>query len=111
MTLGLSPEAILERNAEKRRVWRLEHPDKVRAFHKKHNALPHVSTRKTEWARQHREEINNRRREQYSQKKTQEATTEHLESPPQPTTSTDDEENIFIEETSTDAVSVEPVHS
>ena len=91
MTLGLSPEAILERNAEKRRAWRLEHPDRVKAFHKKHNALPHVSSRKTEWARQHREEINNRRREQYAQKKTQVAITEHLESPPQPITSTVDE--------------------
>ena len=107
MTLGLSPEAILERNAEKRRVWRLEHPDRVKAL--KHDALPHVSNRKTEWARQHREEINNRRREQYAQKKTQEATTEHLESPPQPTISTVDEQNISIEKQSTDAVSDEPI--
>ena len=110
MTLGLSPEAILERNAEKRRAWRLEHPDRVKAFHKKHNALPHVSSRKTEWARQHREEINNRRREQYAQKKAQVAITEHLESPPQPTTSTVDEKNISIEKYSTNAVSDEPIH-
>ena len=91
MTLGLSPEAILERNAEKRRVWRLEHPDRVKAFHRKHNALPHVSNRKTEWARQHRDEINNRRRDQYAQKKVQEAITEQLESPSQPVVSPVDE--------------------
>jgi len=91
MTLGLSPEAILERNAEKRRVWRLEHPDRVKAFHRKHNALPHVSNRKTEWARQHRDEINIRRRDQYAQKKVQEAITEQLESPSQPVVSPVDE--------------------
>ena len=91
MTLGLSPEAILERNAEKRRVWRLEHPDRVKAFHRKHNALPHVSNRKTEWARQHRDEINNRRRDQYAQKKVLETITEQLESSPQPLDSTVDE--------------------
>ena len=111
MTLGLSPKAILERNAEKRRVWRPEHPDRVRAFDKKHNALPHVSVRKTEWARQHREEINHRRREQYTQKKVHRTTTEHLESSPQPIASTDDEKNVSTEKPSTDAVSDEPILS
>lgn len=69
MTLHLSPEEIIARNKEAQRQWRLNHPERVRGFHKKYNAKPEVSARKTEWARAHRDEINERRREIYRLKR------------------------------------------
>ena len=78
MTLHMAPEEIVARNKAKQKQWRIDHPDRILDFHRKYNAKPEVSARKTEWAREHREEINERRRLQYRQKHeiTQEAPTE-----------------------------------
>ena len=81
MTLHLTPDEIVSRNRAKQKQWRLDHPERILEFHKKYNAKPTVSARKTEWAREHREEINERRRLQYSQKRL--AT---QEDPPEPLT-------------------------
>ena len=78
MTLHISPEEIILRNKAKQKQWRIDHPERILDFHRKYNAKPEVSARKTEWARAHRDEINERRRLQYQQKQTaaQEAPTE-----------------------------------
>ena len=68
MTLHLAPEEIISRNKAKQKQWRIDHPDRCLGFHRKYNAKPEVSARKTEWARAHRDEINERRRLQYQQK-------------------------------------------
>jgi len=65
MTLHLPPEEIIARNKAKQKQWRIDHPDRIKEFHKKYNAKPSVSQRKTQWARDHRDEINTRRREIY----------------------------------------------
>ena len=82
MTLHLSPEEIIARNKAKQRQWRIDHPERVREFHKKHNAKPEVSARKTEWARQHRDEINARRREVYRRQR--EVAAQNAEAPTEP---------------------------
>ena len=69
MTLHISPDEIIARNKAKQKQWRVDHPDRVLGFHRKYNAKPEVSARKTEWARDHRDEINERRRLQYQQKR------------------------------------------
>ena len=68
MTLHISPEEIILRNKAKQKQWRIDHPERILDFHRKYNAKPEVSARKTEWARAHRDEINERRRLQYQQK-------------------------------------------
>ena len=70
MTLHISPEEIILRNKAKQKQWRIDHPERILDFHRKYNAKPEVSARKTEWARAHRDEINERRRLQYQQKQT-----------------------------------------
>ena len=65
MTLHLPPEEIIARNKAKQKQWRIDHPHRIKAFHRKYNAKPEVSARKTQWARDHRDEINARRREIY----------------------------------------------
>jgi len=72
MTLHLSPEEILERNKEKQRQWRIDHPERVRAFHCKYNAKPEVALRKSEWAKTNRQIINTRRREVYASRRPKE---------------------------------------
>ena len=84
MTLHLPPEEIIARNKAKQKQWRIDHPDRIKAFHKKYNAKPEVSARKTQWARDHRDEINARRREIYRRQReatqvTAEAPTEAVE--------------------------------
>jgi len=69
MTLHLPPEEIIARNKAKQKQWRIDHPDRIKAFHKKYNAKPDVSARKTQWARDHRDEINTRRREIHRKKR------------------------------------------
>ena len=69
MTLHLSPEEIVARNRAKQKQWRLDHPERVREFHKRYNAKPEVSARKTQWAREHRDVINKRRRDLYKSKR------------------------------------------
>ena len=78
MTLHITPEEIILRNKAKQKQWRIDHPERILDFHRKYNAKPEVSARKTEWARAHRDEINERRRLQYQQKQAalQEAQTE-----------------------------------
>ena len=78
MTLHITPEEIILRNKAKQKQWRIDHPERILDFHRKYNAKPEVSARKTEWARAHRDEINERRRLQYQQKQAalQEAPTE-----------------------------------
>ncbi len=65
MTLHLTPEELVSRNKEKQRQWRENHPERVRAFHIKHNTKPQVKARKLEWARDNKELINERRRRMY----------------------------------------------
>ena len=60
----------MTRNKAKQKQWRIDHPERILDFHRKYNAKPEVSQRKTEWARAHKDEINERRRLQYQQKRT-----------------------------------------
>jgi len=71
----------MARNKTKQKQWRIDHPERILDFHRKYNAKPEVSQRKTEWARTHKDEINERRRLQYQQRRTvmQEAPTELVE--------------------------------
>ena len=73
MTLGLTPEELIARNKAKQKQWRLDHPDKIRAFHRKYNLKPEVQEHKLQWARENKEAINTRRREIYAMKKQQNA--------------------------------------
>lgn len=68
MTLNLSPKSLIQRNQEKQKQWRLEHPERVKEFHKKYNSRPEVKLRKLEWAREHKNQINQKRREVYKMK-------------------------------------------
>ncbi len=65
MTLGLSPKSLIERNREKQKQWRLEHPERVKEFHRKYNSRSEVKLRKLEWARLHKDQINEKIRELY----------------------------------------------
>ena len=65
MTLGLSPTSLLARTRAKQKQWRIDHPERIKEFHRKYNARPEVSERKLAWARQHKDELNERRRQQY----------------------------------------------
>ena len=65
MTLHLSPASIIARNKAKQKQWRIDHPDRIKAFHSRYNAKESVRERKTQWARDHRDDINARRREIY----------------------------------------------
>jgi len=81
MTLHLPPDEIIARNKAKQKQWRIDHPDRIRAFHAKYNAKPDVVERKSTWARENRDLINTRRREIYrlqreSKTKSEEAATE-----------------------------------
>ena len=69
MTLHLSPASLIARNKRKQKEWREAHPERVRAFHIKHNAREETKQRKLQWARDNRDHINARRREQYRQRK------------------------------------------
>ena len=82
MTLHLPAEEIIARNKAKQKQWRIDHPDRCLGFHRKYNAKPEVSARKTEWARAHKDEINERRRLQYRQQRTIEQAAE--EAPTEP---------------------------
>lgn len=79
MTLHLSPEEIIARNKAKQKQWRLDHPERIKEFHKKYNAKPEVSARKTQWARENRDKINARRREIYRmQRESAQQTQQHI---------------------------------
>ena len=78
MTLHLSPEEIIARNKAKQQQWRLDHPERVKAFNAKYNAKPEVTSRKADWAREHRDKINARRREMYRTKKEAMTTSEEV---------------------------------
>ena len=82
MTLHMSPASIIARNKAKQKQWRIDHPDRCKAFHKKYNAKPDVSQRKTQWARDHRDEINTRRREIYRTQR--EVALQNAEAPTEP---------------------------
>tara|TARA_Y100001968_G_scaffold81089_1_gene72212 strand:- start:4205 stop:4459 length:255 start_codon:yes stop_codon:yes gene_type:complete len=69
MTLHLPPEEIIARNKAKQKQWRIDHPDRIKAFHAKYNAKPEVMERKAAWAREHKDDINARRREIYRLKR------------------------------------------
>ena len=69
MTLHLPAEEIIARNKANQKQWRIDHPERCAAFHRKYNANPEVSARKLEWARVHKDEINERKRHQYHQKR------------------------------------------
>ena len=69
MTLHLSPASLIARNKRKQKEWPEAHPERVRAFHIKHNAREETKQRKIQCARDNREHINARRREQYRQRK------------------------------------------
>lgn len=76
MTLHLSPASILARNKLKQKEWREANPERVRAFHVKHNARTETKERKLQWARENRDHINTRRREQYHQRRQQDTVVE-----------------------------------
>ena len=82
MTLHMSPASIMARNKAKQKQWRIDHPDRIKAFHKKYNAKPDVSQRKTQWARDHKDEINERRRQIYATQR--EAALQNVEAPTEP---------------------------
>jgi hypothetical protein len=65
MTLNLTAEEIITRNKAKQNQWRIDHPERVRAFHRKYNSKEEVLERKREWSRANRERINAKRRETY----------------------------------------------
>ena len=69
MTLHLSPASLIARNKQKQKEWRQNHPERVKAFHQKHNARAETKDRKLQWARENRDTINERRRFQYKQRK------------------------------------------
>ena len=69
MTLHLSDEEIIARNKEKQKQWRIDHPERMKAFHLKYNHKPGVAARRLEWTRQNKETINERRRRQYRLKR------------------------------------------
>jgi len=69
MTLGLSPEELILRQKEQQRQWRLNHPEKIREFHKKHNSKPETAARKAEWYRQNADTVNEKRRARYKEKR------------------------------------------
>ena len=79
MTLHLPPEEIIARNKAKQKQWRIDHPDRIKAFHQRYNAKPEVSARKTQWAREHRDLINAKRRAAY--RKRREAAQVNAEAP------------------------------
>ena len=43
----------------------MNHPERVKAFHQKHNARTETKERKLQWARENRDHINERRRQKY----------------------------------------------
>ena len=69
MTLHLPPEEIIARNKAKQKQWRIDHPDRIKAFHVKYNQKPEVKTRKLVWAQENRDSINERRRRVYRLKR------------------------------------------
>ena len=69
MTLHLSPASLIARNKQKQKEWRQNHPERVKAFHQKHNARDETKDRKLQWARENRDQINERRRQQYKERK------------------------------------------
>ena len=65
MTLHLSPEELAARAKAQRKAWRLDHPDRMREFYRKHAAKPEVKIRKLQWARDNKDTINAQRRAKY----------------------------------------------
>ena len=77
MTLHLSPASILARNKAKQKLWREQHPERMRAFHAKYNAKESTKERKAQWARENRDRLNARRRELYRTAQDQTAQTDN----------------------------------
>jgi hypothetical protein len=65
MTLHLSTAELRLRQKAQIKLWRLEHPEKVRAYHHVHALKPEAIVRKRQWARDNRERINTCRRAMY----------------------------------------------
>ena len=76
MTLHLSPEELIARHKEQQKAWRAAHPDRVRAYHLKHQSSPEGKARRKAWAQANKERVNMRRRELYHQRKTQNTETQ-----------------------------------
>lgn len=66
MTLHLSPASLIARNKQKQKEWREAHPERVKAYHVKHNAREETKARKLQWSRENSVRINARRRELYA---------------------------------------------
>ena len=65
MTLHLSAEELAARAAAQRKAWKLNHPDRMREFYRKHASKPEVKLRKLQWAQDNKETINAQRRAKY----------------------------------------------
>jgi hypothetical protein len=70
MTLHLSPEELIARHKAQQKAWRQAHPERVQAYHLKHQHSEEGKTRRKTWAAMNRDRINDRRRELYAERKT-----------------------------------------
>ena len=71
MTLHLSPEELIARHKEQQKAWRAAHPDRVQAYHLKHQSSEEGKARRKTWAQENKDRVNIRRRELYHARKTQ----------------------------------------
>ena len=69
MTLHLSPEELMARHRMQQKLWRANHPEAVKEYHRKYHAKPEIQERRTAWQRDNKEKRNARRRELYQLKK------------------------------------------
>jgi hypothetical protein len=76
MTLYLSPEELLARHKEQQKAWREAHPERVQAYHLKHQSSTEGKARRKAWAQANKERVNIRRKELYHLRKTQNAETQ-----------------------------------
>ena len=76
MTMHLSPEELIARHKEQQKAWRAAHPDRVQAYHLKHQSSLEGKARRKAWAQENKERVNIRRREIYHTRRKQNAETQ-----------------------------------
>ena len=76
MTLHLSPEELIARHKEQQKAWRAAHPERVQAYHLKHQSSPEGKARRKAWAQANKDRVNERRRQLYQIRKSQNAETQ-----------------------------------
>lgn len=69
MTLHLSAEELIARHKAQQKAWREAHPERVQAYHLKHQHSEEGKIRRKEWALKNKDRINERRRELYAQRR------------------------------------------